>query len=99
MPEPPVELSVLQENGTAQIRWKDGLSGGIYGDEPTGYRIYTSADGRSWDNGSVTTDPFYDLTLTNGQLTFVRVAALNDGGVSFPSEVLAVPGFKMLHLF
>lgn len=95
LPEPPTHLAV-QNVGSGQVRisWQssptDNLN--LVGDAATGYRVYTSADGLGWSNGiPVTGTTAYTLTgLAPGQLLFVRVAAANGGGESFPTETLAV---------
>ncbi|WP_257463394.1 golvesin C-terminal-like domain-containing protein [Archangium lipolyticum] len=56
----------------------------------TGYRVYQSADGLAWDEGAETDSTTFSLTLTPGTTRYFRVAALNAGGESFPSEVVGV---------
>jgi N-acetylmuramoyl-L-alanine amidase len=95
LPEPPTHLA-LQNVGGGQVRvsWQAPLTDtvGLVGDAAAGYRVYTSADGLGWSNGlAVTTTTACTLTgLQEGQLLFVRVAAANAGGESFPTEVLAL---------
>jgi hypothetical protein len=108
LPEPPTHLSV-QNLGGGQVRvaWQppptDSL--GLVGDAATGYRVYTSSDGLGWSNGISVPTTAYTLTgLSNGQLLFVRVTAINDGGESFPTETLGVrvgesPGVLLVNGF
>jgi len=56
----------------------------------TGYRVYQSEDGLAWDEGTETDSTFLFLPLTAGTTRYFRVAALNAGGESFPSEVVGV---------
>ncbi len=54
--------------------------------KPTSYIIYTKQNGRGWDNGTVVTDTRVNVDAIPGVLYRFRVAALNDGGSSMPSE-------------
>jgi hypothetical protein len=54
------------------------------------YRVYLSADGFAWDDGRDTLSPTLALTgLPPGEVIYARVTALNAGGESFPTPVLA----------
>ncbi len=86
-PEPPQAFSALQDADGLQLSWQPGLSGAPYGDAPTGYRLYTSQDGRSWDEGSPLSGASTTLAL-EGTL-YLRLTATNPGGESFPTPVLA----------
>ncbi|RYZ44105.1 MAG: N-acetylmuramoyl-L-alanine amidase [Myxococcaceae bacterium] len=59
-------------------------------DAPTGYRLYQSADGRAWDEGTAVQAAEATVTLAAGTLRYFRVAAVNAGGESFPSATVAV---------
>ncbi|RKH64547.1 golvesin C-terminal-like domain-containing protein [Corallococcus llansteffanensis] len=59
-------------------------------DAPTGYRLYQSADGRAWDEGTAVQNPEATVTLAAGTLRYFRVAAVNAGGESFPSATVGV---------
>jgi len=93
LPEPPTHLRV-QNLGGGQVRvsWNPSPTDTLRlaGDAAIGYRVYTSTDGLGWSNGApVTGTTAYTLTgLAQGSLLFVRVAAANAGGESFPSETL-----------
>ena len=56
---------------------------------PDGYILYTRTDDRGWDNGQHITHTACDITLEPGRMYSFKVTALNRGGESFPSEVLA----------
>ena len=89
LPEPPVEVQVTHGSDGLEVRWSPNpMVGAPYGDAPTSYRVFTSADGRSWDNGADVSDTAYTLPHGSGDTVFVRVAALNAGGISFPSTVV-----------
>jgi hypothetical protein len=90
LPEPPVDVALLHDaDGDLELSWSPGLAGDPYGDRATGYRVYTSADGRSWDAGSdVGAETSVVLSADLGEVVYARVVATNPGGVSFPSEVV-----------
>jgi MYXO-CTERM domain-containing protein len=89
LPEPPIGLALLHDAaGELELSWSAGPSGFPYGDAASQYMVYTSVDGRSWDNGTVTNSERLALQVSKGQAIYARVAALNDGGLSFPSEVV-----------
>ena len=89
LPEPPEGFAVTQDAEGVRVDWQDGLVGAPFGDAATRYLLFRSADGRSWDEGSPAS-PGDLLELEPGELVFLRVASVNDGGVSFPSETLGV---------
>jgi MYXO-CTERM domain-containing protein len=89
-PEPPVAVSARNVAGGVQVRWvapaTDALDVG--GHAATAYRVYQSEDGLSWDEGSETADTFLTVLLPAGITRYFRVAALNAGGESFPSDTV-----------
>ncbi|HOT90480.1 MAG TPA: N-acetylmuramoyl-L-alanine amidase [Anaerolineae bacterium] len=91
-PEPPTHLRVQNLGGGAvRVAWRPSLTDGVglRGEAATGYRLYTSPDGFAWGAPVVVAGTVYTLTgLSAGQMFFVRVTATNDGGESFPTEVL-----------
>jgi len=89
LPEPPEAFAVLHDSqGRLEASWAAGPNGFPYGDAATGYRLFTSSDGRSWDNGVDVSGTSALVDVPPGQLVFVRVAATNAGGISFPTETL-----------
>ncbi|HEX8433555.1 N-acetylmuramoyl-L-alanine amidase [Archangium sp.] len=92
-PEPPTALVARNTgNGQVEVKWaapvRDTLDLG--GHEATGYRVYQSADGLAWDEGIATDTASFSLSLPPGSTRYFRVASLNVGGESFPSEVVGV---------
>ncbi|MCB9532687.1 MAG: N-acetylmuramoyl-L-alanine amidase, partial [Myxococcales bacterium] len=86
-PEPPLAVRAVHEpGGGIRLSWQPGPSGGADGDAATGYIVYTSADGRSWDNGFAVSGT---TTVVNPPYAnrYWRIVATNDGGQSFPSEL------------
>lgn len=57
---------------------------------PKGYVVYTRIDDGGFDNGRLVEGPSCTLPIEPGRLYSFRVTAVNDGGESFPSEILSV---------
>jgi hypothetical protein len=89
LPEPPQAVAVRHDaTGELVADWAPGPSGGTLGDVAERYRVQTSRDGRSWDEGVTVTGLQATIQVDAGALVFVRVVGLNDGGISFPSTVV-----------
>jgi len=92
LPEPPTHLRVQnQGGGTVHVAWSPSPTDtdDLGGDAATGYRLYTSPDGFAWGDPLSVAGTETTLTgLVDGQTVFVKVTAVNDGGESFPTEVL-----------
>ena len=62
--------------------------------EPTavsrGYTVYTRIDDGAFDKGVETTEAALSLPIEHGHVYSFKVVAWNDGGRSFPSEILSV---------
>jgi uncharacterized lipoprotein YddW (UPF0748 family) len=93
LPEPPERLAARNTApGEVTLTWAPPpCCDGVVGDAATAYKVYHSANGRGFDNGTVTSDTNLTVSgLLAGSLHFFRVTALNDGGESFPTPVVAV---------
>lgn len=58
--------------------------------EPRGYTVYTRIDGGGWNAGTDCDGTSCSLPITPGHIYSYKVTAWNDGGESFPSEILSV---------
>ena len=87
-PEPPEFVQTSITSNGIQISWQAGDDGGSFGDPATGYVLYSSADGKSWDNGVGVSGTQTVVPFSN-EVQFFRIAAQNTGGLSFPSETTA----------
>jgi hypothetical protein len=79
--------------GSVKISWNPPAANSFAGDAATGYRVYASTNGYGFDGGTyVPGGAITELTL-NGYDTnvphFFKVAAVNAGGESAGSEVMA----------
>jgi uncharacterized lipoprotein YddW (UPF0748 family) len=93
LPEPPERLAARNSApGEVTLNWAPPpCCDGVVGDAATAYKVYHSTNGRGFDNGMETTGTSLTVSgLQSGSLHFFRVTALNDGGESFPSPVVAV---------
>ncbi len=93
-PLAPDNFRIGMNGSTLTLRWDAVLDPLEETARPTAYIVYTSIDGRGYDNGVVvgnlTADggATYSINATPGALYRFRVAALNAGGESFPTEEL-----------
>lgn len=97
-PLPVEEMGVtFSENGKAVISWK-GVEDRL---EPTaspkGYILYTRTSDGAFDNGTILKDVIItdgrchaQVNIQPGQIMSYKVAAFNDGGISFPSETVSI---------
>ncbi|MCC6619960.1 MAG: N-acetylmuramoyl-L-alanine amidase [Deltaproteobacteria bacterium] len=89
-PEPPSAVRVTGEGGsTVRVTWEAPAEDPAGGDPPTGYRVYRSRDGRAFDEGRPASGRELVLGVEAGEILYVRVTSVNEGGESFPSPVLA----------
>ena len=72
-----------------RLSWRPTLDAHESTAMPDGYILYTRTDDRGWDNGQHISHPACDITLAPGRMYSFKVTAVNRGGESFPSEVLA----------
>jgi hypothetical protein len=58
--------------------------------KPDKYIVYTRVGDGDFDNGVVVSDTKFGLAIEKDRLYSFRVTAVNEGGESFPSEILSV---------
>lgn len=91
-PDPPVELSARTDGGELRLTWQPAPIGPISGDPPDRYRVYLSRDGRSFDSGTEVDGQSFVASDVAGfggaPVIYARVAAVNAGGESMPSELV-----------
>jgi N-acetylmuramoyl-L-alanine amidase len=90
LPEEPTQVAARNTtNSQIRISWKAPVSGGIYGNAATGYRVYVSENGRGFDNAINVTDTAYTFSGIADKTYFFKITAVNAGGESFASGVVA----------
>jgi hypothetical protein len=81
----------LQENGAARLAWRPVSDPLEPSAEAEKYLVYTRRENGDFDNGTlVDSQMFLTDPLEKGILYSFKVTAVNDGGESFPSEILSV---------
>lgn len=89
LPEPPLYPSLVNVNDGLRLSWTPGWNGDLWGNEADSYLIQTSPDGRTWNAGQSTNSTTLTLDVPDGELIFARIVAVNAGGYSFPSTIVA----------
>lgn len=89
VPEPPLYPALLNHGSGFRLTWTEPWHGDLWGHAPTHYLVQTSVDGRAWSVGVRVDGTTLDIDAHDGELLFARVVAVNEGGVSFPSSVVA----------
>ena len=75
---------------TIQLSWKPVIDSLEDSAIPTGYKVYQRIDEAGFDNGRVVSGTSVEIELAEfGTVYSFKVTALNQGGESFPSEVLS----------
>ncbi len=80
---------VNEEKGEVQLSWKPTPDPKEPSANPTSYILYVADGDHDFDNGMIVQGTSTVLRLRPGSLVHFRVAALNKGGRSFPSQVLS----------
>lgn len=79
----------LDEGGNALLSWSPTNDSKEPTAKPSGYMVYTRTDDGAFDAGRAVSDTSAVISMEKGRLYSFKVAAYNDGGISFPSETLA----------
>ena len=77
------------ENGEIRISWKPTMDMFEPTAKPKGYTLYTRIDGGAFDEGVPVLECETVMPIEKGHIYSFKVCAWNDGGSSFPSEVLS----------
>lgn len=88
-PLAPTDFSVEIDGGFAHLSWQPQIDKTEPSAKPTSYIIYKAEGRGGFDNGTVVKRTSCDVKMEPGKLYSFRVAALNQGGESFPSETLS----------
>ena len=85
------------EGMTAELSWESTEDPAEETAVPTGYILYTRVDGGGFDKGRILRSPEIrdgrvctEVSLEPDRLYSFKVEAFNDGGRSFPSEILSI---------
>lgn len=80
----------LNGNSAVKLSWSPVNDPAEPTATPTSYVVYTKVNDGGFDNGVVVTDSSAVLSISPNAVYSFKVCALNDGGISFPSEILSV---------
>lgn len=87
-PLAPNNFSVEIDKGIAKLSWSPQTDRTEPTAKPTSYILYTAMGKRGFDNGQIIKGTACSMNLQPGELYTFKVAALNSGGESFPTEKL-----------
>ncbi len=73
-----------------ELKWEETFDDKEPTAKPTKYIVYTRIGDNDFDNGFVVTQNHVKIAIEKDKLYSFKVAAVNEGGESFPSEVLSV---------
>jgi len=82
-------IEFTDKRGEVRLSWQGLIDGHEPTSEPTGYVLYMAQGDGDFDNGTTLRGTSCNVRLTPGVLHHFRVTATNDGGQSFPTEVLS----------
>lgn len=89
-PLPPNNFSIrLDSAGVAHLSWLPQVDKDEPTSTPSAYILYTAEGNSDFDNGRIIKSSTCQMPLTPGKLYSFKVAAVNSGGESFPSETLS----------
>ena len=92
LPETPTHLTAENKSlGRVSLQWRAPKYGGALGSPATKYKVFISQHGRAFADHRITTQTQFSFSnLLPGTTYYFRVVAVNEGGESFPSPVVAV---------
>lgn len=77
------------EGGKLQLSWTPTQDVQEPTATPTGYNVYVATGNGGFDNGTISKVPYFTFNPEPGVLYRFKVTAVNRGGESFPTEILA----------
>ena len=80
----------LSGNGKVELKWNPVIDPKEPTARPTGYVVYTRVGDGGYDNGTLVESPHYSLHIEKDVMYSFKVAAVNEGGESLPSEELSM---------
>lgn len=89
-PLPVRDFSVKFDSDAALLRWSPGVDSLEETASPKGYRVYTRIDDGAFDNGVDVNTTSWRTAISAGHIYSFKVEAWNEGGYSFPSEILSI---------
>ena len=84
-----LHIDFTDREGEVRISWRGIVDSQEPTSQPTGYVLYMAQDQGDFDNGTHLRGSSCTVRLVPGVLYSFRVTATNEGGQSFPTEVLS----------
>lgn len=81
-------LAFTKEKAAVRLSWTPADDRNEQSAHPTGYVVYTRIGDGGFDNGQYCMTPYLTIPVESGKIYSFKVCAVNDGGESFPSEIL-----------
>lgn len=88
-PLAPDHFRIELDDNKARLEWESVADPQEKTAKATSYKVYTAVGDGGFDNGKVVKKNNYQVKLEPGVLYSFRVTAANQGGESFPTEVLS----------
>ena len=94
-PLPPTHFSTsITDDGNIILNWKPQIDPIESTAVPNGYIVYAKKGNGGFDNGTLVKSSTYLMTkFDKNEIYSFKVTAVNDGGESFPTEILSVCSF------
>ena len=73
-----------------ELKWEETFDEKEPTAKPTHYIVYTRINDNDFDNGFAITQNNIKIAVEKDKLYSFKIVAANDGGISFPSEILSV---------
>jgi len=80
----------LLDDGSTLLNWEPSVDLLEPTASPTSYIVYMRIDDGGWDSGVEVSETNLTFSQQKGHVYSYKIVAANDGGLSFPSEILAV---------
>ncbi len=89
-PLPVTHFCSSLNNDTVSLKWKPALDPNEPTAVPDKYIVYTRIGNGGFDSGQLVNKSGIELSIEPGKIYSFKVTAVNNGGESFPSEILSV---------
>lgn len=91
-PLPVNSFSAILKANTDSVRlsWLPTVDSLEQSATPSSYIVYKRIGKGGWDYGRLVNAAFYEMQVPHDSIVSFKVVALNEGGLSFPSEILSV---------
>jgi len=81
----------FSEQNNVVLKWQETFDSLEVSAKPTKYKVYIRKENFDFDNGTIVEKPtFVHQNIENDVIYSYKVTALNEGGESFPSEILSI---------